>query len=87
MTQVTGGNWATSSDAEVDGIVSSRWSWDMSDQTVYVRLMFNVIQDHPVEPEKCVFCSRPDLVTTNTGMHVLPMARDQLAEKPFSWLA
>jgi hypothetical protein len=79
-------NWATSTDALVDGIQSSCWDFWMQSRTVYVRQMFNVIQDHPVEPEKCLFCAG---VTYDTavGMHVPAMTPAIVAVKPFTWLA
>lgn len=85
--QMTGEeNWATAYQAEVDGISSSRGGL-FGDGTVYVRMMFNVIQDHPVEPEKCPFCSRVDLTDTATGMRVLAMTPAIVAVKPYPWLA
>lgn len=86
--QVTGGNWATSQEAEVDGIRSSRGGpW--GDWTVYARDLFNVIDDHSSDGQdgKCAFCARLDLTETPTSMHVLPMPRSFWGDPPYSWLA
>lgn len=84
--QTTGGNWATTRQAEVDGILSSRGDlWN--NPTVFVRMMFNVIADHPDEESKCQFCSRVDLEDTPIGMHVPAMTPEVVACRPYPWLA